>query len=189
MIRMLSIIPALLLALVTTLSIAEEAPAGKPGAGAAGLVRVSAVVEAVDLKTRTVTLRREDGKVLMLQVTEEARNLDQVEVGDVLEAEYYESVVIFARDAAGDLTPEVQSAVARTAKGDKPGMAVSETVVIKVVVEAINYDTRVITLKGPEGNTMTKRVDDSVKRLNEVKQGDEIVIQLTTAFAITVKEP
>jgi hypothetical protein len=58
-----------------------------------------------------------------------------------------------------------------------------------VVVEAINYDTRVITIKGPEGNTMTKHVDDSVKRLNEVKKGDEIVIQLTTAFAITVREP
>jgi len=62
-------------------------------------------------------------------------------------------------------------------------------VTIKVVVEAINHDTRVITLKGPEGKTMTKRVDDSVERLNEVKKGDEIVIQLTTALAITVREP
>ncbi len=189
MIRILSIIPALLLAWVTTVSIAEEMPTGKPGVATAGLVQVSAIVEAVDLKTRTVTLRGEDGKVTTLQVSKEARNLDQVEVGDVLEAQYYESVVIFAQDAAGDLAPEVQSAAARTAKGDKPGMAVSETVVIKVVVEAINYDTRVITLKGPEGNTMTKRVDDSVKRLNEVKQGDEIVIKLTTAFAVTVRKP
>ena len=68
-------------------------------------------------------------------------------------------------------------------------MAMAETVTIKAVVEAINYDKRVITLKGPEGNIMTKHVDDSVQRLSEVKQGDEIVIQLTTAFAITVREP
>ena len=189
MIRMLSIIPALLLALVTTISIAEEMPTGKPGAETAGLVSISAVVEAVDHKARTVTLRAEDGSVVTMEVTEEARNLDQVEVGDVLEAEYYESVVILSRDAEGDLTPEARIATARTPKGDKPGMAISETVTIKAVVEAINYDTRVVTLRGPEGKSMTKHVDDSVKRLNEVKKGDEIVIQLTTAFAITVREP
>ena len=189
MIRMLSIIPALLLALSTTISFAEEMPTDRPGRAAAGLVSISAVVEAVDLKARTVTLRTEDGNVVKMEVTEEARNLDQVEVGDILEVEYYESIVIFTQDAEGDLTPEAKVAAKRTPKGDKPGMAVSETVTIKVVVEAINHDTRVITLKGPEGKTMTKRVDDSVKRLNEVKKGDEIVIQLTTALAITVREP
>jgi len=189
MIRMLSIIPALLLALVTTISFAEEMSTDRPGRAAAGLVSISAVVEAVDHKARTVTLRTEDGNVVKIDVIEEARNLDQVEVGDILEVEYYESVVIFAQDAEGDLTPEAKVAAKRTPKGDKPGMAVSETVTIKVVVEAINYDTRVITLRGPEGKTMTKRVDDSVKRLNEVKKGDEIVIQLTTALAITVREP
>lgn len=189
MIRMLSIIPALLLALITTISFAEEMPTDRPGRAAAGLVSISAVVEAVDLKARKVTLRDGSGKLVTIEVSEEARNLDQVEVGDILEVEYYESVVIFSRDAEGDLTPETKVAATRTPKGDKPGMAVSETVTIKVVVEAINYDTRVITLKGPEGNTMTKHVDDSVKRLNEVKKGDEIVIQLTTAFAITVRKP
>jgi Cu/Ag efflux protein CusF len=189
MIRILSIIPALLLALVTTISFAEEMPTDRPGRAAAGLVSISAVVEAVDLKARTVTLRTEDGNVVKMEVTEEARNLDQVEVGDILEVEYYESIVIFAQDAEGDLTPETKVAAKRTPKGDKPGMAVSETVTVKVVVVAINHDTRVITLRGPEGKTMTKRVDDSVERLNEVKKGDEIVIQLTTALAITVREP
>ena len=189
MIRMLSIIPALLLALVTTISFAEEMPTDRPGRAAAGLVSISAVVEAVDLKARTVTLRAEDGSVVTMEVTEEARNLDQVEVGDVLEAEYYESVIIYTQDAEGDLMPEAKVAAKRTPKGDKPGMAISETVTIKVVVEAINYDTRVVTLRGPEGNTMTKHVDDRMKRLNEVKKGDEVVIQLTTAFAITVREP
>ncbi len=187
--KLLTIIPVLLLALSTTISIADETAADKPGVAVAGLTKVSAIVEAVDHEARTVTLRGEGGNVLTLQVTEEARNLDQVEVGDVLEAEYYESVVIFAQDAIGDLTPEAKSAAARTPKGDKPGMAMSETVVIKAMVEAIDHETRIVTLKGADGISMTKRVDDSVKRLNEINQGDEIVIQLTTAFAITVREP
>ena len=146
-------------------------------------------VTSINHESREVVLKNEAGDEQSFVIGKEARNLDQVEVGDILEVEYYESVVIFSRDVEGDLTPEAKVAATRTPKGDKPGMAISETVTIKVVVEAIDYDTRVITLKGPEGKTMTKHVDDSVERLNEVKKGDEIVIQLTTALAITVREP
>lgn len=168
---------------------AQEAGMEKPGVMKEGLVTVSATVEAIDMETRTVTLRGEGGNTVTLQVSEEARNLDQVEVGDVVEADYYESVLVYAKDAAGDLSAEAGIAAARTEKGEKPGMAISETITITAVVEAIDYGTRVITLKGPEGDTLTRRVDDRVQNLENVKQGDEVVIQLTTAFAITVREP
>ena len=161
MIRTLSIIPALLLALVTMISIAEETPTDKPGVAAAGLVQVSAIVEAVDLKTRTVTLRGEDGKVTTLQVSKEARNLDQVEVGDVLEAEYYESVTIVVQDAAGDFTPEAKVATARTPKGDKPGMAMAETVIINplgqgITLRAFQRDNTRVVVDG-----LDHRLDDN----------------------------
>ena len=54
------------------------------------------------------------------------------------------------------------------------------------VVEAINYKTRTVTLRGPQQKTVTLKVDDSVKRLNEVKKGDEIVVRRTEALAIDV---
>jgi hypothetical protein len=42
-------------------------------------------------------------------------------------------------------------------------------------------------LRGPQQKTATIKVDKSVKRFNEVKKGDEIVIRHTEAIAIDVK--
>ena len=73
------------------------------------------------------------------------------------------------------------------AKGANPGGVAVETSEMTAVVEAINYKTRTVTLRGPQQKTVTLKVDDSVKRLNEVKKGDEIVVQRTEALAIDVK--
>jgi hypothetical protein len=51
-------------------------------------------------------------------------------------------------------------------------------------VEAIDYDKRTVTLMGPQGNRRMVKVDESVKRLNEVKPGDEVVVRYTEAVAI-----
>ena len=50
----------------------------------------------------------------------------------------------------------------------------------------IDYKNRTVTLTGPKKNTAVLKVDDSVKRFNEVKKGDELVIRHTEAFAINV---
>ena len=53
-------------------------------------------------------------------------------------------------------------------------------------VEDIDYKTRTVTLRGPQQKTTTIKVDKSVKRFNEVKKGDDIVIRPTEALAIEV---
>jgi len=106
-----------------------------------------------------------------------------------VEVEYYESVALFARLPDGEPASEVKVSAARTPLGEKPGGGVAETITMKATVEAIDYDTRMVVLRGPEGNTLTTKVDDRVKRFNDVKLGDEIVVQYTRAFAISVREP
>jgi hypothetical protein len=71
-------------------------------------------------------------------------------------------------------------------KGAKPGGVAVQTTEMTAVVDAINYKTRTVTLRGPQGKTVTLKVDDHVKRLNEVKKGDEIVVRRTEAVAIDV---
>jgi hypothetical protein len=44
-----------------------------------------------------------------------------------------------------------------------------------------------VTLRGPQQKTVTLEVDKSVKRFNEVKKGDEIVVRRTEVMAIDVK--
>ena len=163
--------------------------ADKPGITASEVVKISATVEAIDHASRQVTLRGPQGKLVTLDVSEAARNLDQVEVGDTVEAEYYESVALFVQAADGKPGAEVTTEVARAPLGDKPGMGMADTVTLTATITAIDYDTRMITLQGPEGKTVTTRVDESAKRFNEVKRGDQVVVRITRAIAIMVREP
>ena len=187
-------IVSIITVLVVSSSLLGCAASGKkdtdrPGVEMSSTTTISATVEAVDYEKRLVTLRGAEGNQVVVEVSDEARNLEQVEVGDTVEVEYYESVALFAQLPDGEPATEVKMSTVRAPLGEKPGGGVSETITIKAIVEAIDYETRMLVLRGPEGNTLTTRADDSVKRFNEVKLGDEIVVQYTRAFAISVREP
>ena len=54
---------------------------------------------------------------------------------------------------------------------------------IQARVDEIDYDNRTVVLTGPEGNSVKLAVDEQVKRLNEVKVGDIVVVGYTQALA------
>ncbi len=58
-----------------------------------------------------------------------------------------------------------------------------------VKVENINYETREVSLRLPEGNIMNLTVGPQVKRLNEIHKGDEVVVEYTSIVTISVKKP
>jgi hypothetical protein len=165
-----------------------------------------ATVQAVDRAARTVTLRTEDGEEILVQVPDEVRNFDQVEVGDKLKVEYHEATAIFLRKA-GEGAPSAASGastgegapasddrrgVSETSSvrlaplGAKPGGLETRTVDITAVVEDVDYEGRKLTVRGPRGNVRTLAVGDDVENLEEVEKGDQIVVRHTKALAITV---
>jgi hypothetical protein len=80
---------------------------------------------------------------------------------------------------------------------DEPSAAASapitrkEAVLVTITasVEAINPETREVTLKGPLGNTVTFTVDQRVKRLNEVKVGDFVRADYYVSIAAELRKP
>ena len=56
-------------------------------------------------------------------------------------------------------------------------------------VEALDLEKREITLKGPLGNVVTLVADQRVKRLNEIKVGDEITADYYVALLAELREP
>lgn len=175
---------------VSTVALAQDdaAPMERPAMSASQSMTVSAVVEAIDHETRIVTVRKADGEELTFTASDEARNLDQVSVGDVLIAEYVESIDIqvFANDG---MEPEAAAAaaMARTKEGDMPGFAAMEQVVITATVEDINIEANTFKLKGPDGvvEEYTARNPDNLKR---AMVGDLVVITRTDAVAIVVEK-
>jgi hypothetical protein len=136
-----------------------------------------------------VTLKGSKGKIVTIKAGPEVKNFDQIHVGDVLTARYLESVALMVRKA-GDAPSVSESRTVEVApKGQKPAARIVETKEVTATVEAIDYATRTVTLRGPEGNARTIKVDPSVKRLNEVKKGDQVVARYTEGLAISVKTP
>jgi len=181
-------IVALLLSAIVVLAADEDAVMDRPSFSASQSITISAVVEAIDHETRVVTVRKPDGDAVTFTASDEARNLDQVEGGDVLIAEYSESVsiVVMANESMEADAAEV-SAMDRTKKGEMPGIAAMDAMVVTATVEEINLEMNTFKLKGPDG-TVNEYVARNPENLKRAVVGDLVVITVTEALAITVVE-
>jgi len=65
----------------------------------------------------------------------------------------------------------------------------SDAVAITATVEAIDQATRMVTLRGPEGDQVTFRADDRVRNLAQVKKGDQVRVEFIEAFVVRVIKP
>ncbi len=82
-------------------------------------------------------------------------------------------------------------AVARTAPAQTPAPmpATTKPVTLSATIEAIDKSTRMITLKGPQGNLATVYADSSVKRFDELKVGDTVKATYYESIAVNVRQP
>jgi Cu/Ag efflux protein CusF len=186
--KLLSVLAAGLL-FVSSAAVAAESASGieKPGAMASELITLTATVEAIDLEKRLVTLKGPEGNTVTLKVDEQARNLDQVKVGDQVQAEYLQSVALYAQKPDGSLPAAAEiAAIERAPAGEKPGMAAIDSRMITATVESIDLEKRTVALKGPEGNTLNLKVDERTPNLENLKAGDQVVARYTQAIAISV---
>ncbi len=165
----------------------EQVPLEKPSFFASQTTTVNAVVEAIDHETREVTLRLGDDETVTFTASEEARNLDQVAVGDIVNAEYVESISIEVvanegmEPGAGEL-----AAMARTEKGEMPGVAAMDAQIVTATVEDINLEKNTFKLKGPDG-TVNEYVARNPDNLRRAAVGDLVVFTMTQAVAISVE--
>ncbi len=70
--------------------------------------------------------------------------------------------------------------------GDKPSISASRTATVSATVDAIDYDTREVTLVGPQGNSMTFIASDAVANLAQVEVGDVVTAEVTEEVTVEV---
>ncbi len=168
---------------------AEEKKTDRPGGSRVETTSVKATVEAIDYKTRTVTLKGEKGGLVQLIVGEEARNFNQVKKGDIVTFTYMEGIAVNVQKASEAPKLVETESIKRAKEGEKPGGTIETVGFMTARVEEIDYQTRLITLKLPEGNTLRFTAGDQVKRLNEINKGDEVVVQYMQKVSIKVESP
>ncbi len=159
----------------------------KPSFFASQTTKITAVVEAIDHETRVVTLRRPQGDTITFTASDEARNLDQVAVGDIVNAEYEEilSIRVVANDGTEPEKLEL-AGMERTAKGEMPGLTAFNAQSVTATVEEINLEANTFKLKGPDG-TINEYVARNPDNLRRSTVGDLVIITTSEAVAISVE--
>jgi len=188
-----SLVAILLICVVTGLLLpanaAEAASSKKPGVVHAELAVMTATVQAVDYKNRAITLKGPNGNVATLHVHGRIKNLDQVKVGDKLEVEFYKSVVLYVAKGGGKPEAVDETSVGVAPKGQKPGVEAVNVLEITARVEAIDYKKHTLALTGPQGGTVTLKVDKRTKHFKEIKKGDMVVARVTEAIVMDIRKP
>ena len=187
----LSLLAASLLATPVFAADAQSAPAASaPGALVAGTATFEATVVSVDVKKRVVKLKTKDGETIELAAGEEARNLDQLKAGDIVNGKYVEAIAMQLKKVKGEAHTTVDTMVGRTPKGKKPGGLFQREVSFVADVTAVNAAAKTVTVKGAGGRVVDITVTDPAN-LAAVKVGDQVegVFAQSLEIVVTGKAP
>lgn len=144
-------------------------------------------IREIDKQTRRFVLRI-DGAILTLRANEGVINFDQLEVGDRVRVEYFESVAV-SLGAPDDLSPTVGGGVTvLPPEGALPGMLSLATVT--TTAEVLSYDRRahVALLRFASGDVEYVAVPRELRAFAAARApGDRVVITYDVASAITIE--
>ncbi len=173
------------------LSFASLAVAQTPpieGAAVAESVTASVKIVGLDIPGRVVTVKDKAGDTWTFKVSKDVQNLDQVKVGDSIVVKAYEAVAVSVKGPkSGPPDADVVAAAVTAAKGQLPAGAEVESATVQGKIKKIDKKKSTVTVKGPQGNLTTFKVDP--KNLVGVKVGDDIDLTYVEGFAISVEKP
>jgi len=156
------------------------------------MVAENATVEAIDMNTRTVTLRLSDGRKQALVVDKAVKKLGQVKVGDTVRTRYREAVSVKISKVKVKPGLNVEATVTPDEKSVKPSGTADVRVTAIATIDRIYDDGKKATLRMPNGNTVDVEVRDPENRekikKGEVKPGDQVEITYLRAVALSVEK-
>jgi len=161
--------------------------AGEPSMGKAAVVVAggSYKVTAIDHESRKVTLQDVDGNSQTFTIGEEARNLDQVKVGDIVTVKVAEGIAVKLVPASGSVTGIIErTGVSRSEKGQKPHGAVYHHIELIGQIQALDKKRREVTIRGKDATIRVPVADDV--DLDKVNVGDTVRIEILEMVSITV---
>jgi hypothetical protein len=143
---------------------------------------VTATVEAVEQASRTVVIRTKAGELRSVELGPNSQ-IAQIKVGDVVNATYYENLIIRKKPAGEADVDTLEVAGHRGAT--KAGGTIGVQQAITATISAIDLKVPSIALTGPRGWAYSSKVQDK-KALEQVKVGDKVDLTWTAAVLVSV---
>jgi plasmid maintenance system killer protein len=167
----------------------------KPKAPIAGVAAQEAAliydgeVTKIDVATRTVTLKNQDGETSIV-AGPEVKNFAEIKVGDRFDVVYEMAVAIELVKVKNPGTTSEQATTSTTTapQGDKPGMITTNTITATANIEAIDATKNIVSLKGPQGNVFKVKVQNP-DLMKDIAVNDQVKVVYTEAIAAVVSAP
>ncbi len=189
---MLSVLAATSL-LATTVMAQDKAPAAAPTmsaiADAMGVrekMTAVGVVQSVDLKSRLVSIKNEEGKIFTVHAGPEVQNLAQIGPGSVVKVEYHEALAM-ALDkvqSGGINVREDTVSVGRTPAGALPGATIEDSVKMLGTILAIDTAKRTVLIQGAIHHVSLKIPANM--DLKDLKVGDQVVAHYVQELGVAI---
>ena len=168
---------ALALAGCSTTPNANVQPAGKPGLIQGGIpveiTQASVKVTALDAGLHTITLQHDDGSTKTFTLADSVNNLDQVKVGDIINATVKAELSVYILDHG--MLPGVD------------GTTHARTINFNARVLQVDAGRRLLTLQFSNGQNLTIKAAADVM-LEKMAPGDDVVMRSNQVMAITIKK-
>jgi hypothetical protein len=144
---------------------------------------ISATVEAINVSTRTLTLKGPKGNYVDVVASEDVKRFSEIKVGDTLTARYYENLVLRLKKP-GEKTVDSATEGMTRGTGARPAGTAATQRTITATITAIDQKVPSITFSGPNNWSYSSRVEDK-KMLAQVKVGDKVDITWTEALLVS----
>jgi len=144
----------------------------------------TATIDAIDVPTRTITLKKPDDLVVTVVAGPDITRFAELKVGDQVTARYYENMVIRLKlpgepDTLGTETSTTGAGLTL------PGGTKATQRTISATITAIDMNTPSVTFTGPRGLRYTSKVVDK-EALAKVNIGNRVDIIWTDAVLVSV---
>jgi hypothetical protein len=186
----LALLSSLLLGVLPTTVFAELDVAVSGDGERMTAKQVTAVITAIDEKTRDITLQGPLGSTVTLKAGDAVTRFDEFAIGDLVQARYVESISgeLRAPTEAERRAPWVELDAAGIAEANMaPGAAVGLVVRAVCTIEGMNRATHTVTVKDPRGNFHVIG-DVNPMKMEGVALGDTVIITYSQAVALSLEK-
>jgi hypothetical protein len=152
------------------------------------LVEAKATVTALDSAKRLISLQTDDGRDFTVEAGEDVRNFSQIEVGDEVNVQYYQSLAADVTEAEASDGEDAVVLGARAAQGERPAGGLGMLYTAIVTIDSVDTTTNTVSFTGPEGKQRETTVERPEARefVSQLKPGDRVQLTYGEAFAIAV---
>ena len=153
-------------------------------------VQMEAVVTAIDLETREVSLRGPRGNTVTLTAKDQMIKLEDVKLGDILVATYLEALEAELRSPTAEELAEpwlVLEQAAMSGEGEQPGLGGAQIIRAVCTIEGLNRVLGTATIMDSRGKLHIIG-DVEPEKMEGVTLGQTVVMVYTQAMALTLEQ-